>query len=361
VSITTGPGVTLGTSVTKGTSVVFGNGVAGGVGTPLATVASINPVSGSSAGGTAVTITGTGFSAGTGATIGGAPVTSFVVVNDTTITGVAPAGTLGTRDIVVLSPGGNGTLVNGYRYLDPDSTALFARMTVQPTEPRKVLYSDFIVAMKAGGVWAKRDTVYLLAAHDAQAARLNVRQNAFNCAEVLAPTFTTDRGYTSAGNGSFLDTTYAPATSGGLWVLNSASLAAYMNTNVDDTTGPIVSFSGSGSLAFVNPRSAGGAFAGLNDGGFTVIASGVTTSVGYSAATRQVSTEIRTRLGGVNRTQAAAASVALATGTISIGGRAGESTPGRIAYAASGSGLSDAEMAAEETAVLTYLTAIGAQ
>ncbi len=55
-------------------------------------VASISPEGGPTTGGTAVTITGTHFTGQTSAKVGGVALTSFVVVNDTTITGVTGAG-----------------------------------------------------------------------------------------------------------------------------------------------------------------------------------------------------------------------------------------------------------------------------
>jgi IPT/TIG domain len=55
------------------------------------TITSINPTTGVFAGGTAVTITGTGFQAGATVKFDGVLATSVVVVNDTTITCVTPA------------------------------------------------------------------------------------------------------------------------------------------------------------------------------------------------------------------------------------------------------------------------------
>ena len=56
------------------------------------TVTSVAPTSGSTAGGTAVTITGTNFVAGATVTFGSAAATNVVVVNSTTITATTPAG-----------------------------------------------------------------------------------------------------------------------------------------------------------------------------------------------------------------------------------------------------------------------------
>lgn len=87
---------------------------------------------------------------------------------------------------------------------------LIARMSVQPTPARQAQINTLITALKAGGVWTKLDTLYLIAAHDAQAARLNWKGNAtYDITAVSAPTFTTDRGYAGNGTSSYLDTNWA--------------------------------------------------------------------------------------------------------------------------------------------------------
>lgn len=70
------------------------------------TITSISPTSGDIAGGTSVTITGTNFT-GTGeVTIGGAPATSVVVVNSTTVTAVTPAGSSGAAGLTLATGAG---------------------------------------------------------------------------------------------------------------------------------------------------------------------------------------------------------------------------------------------------------------
>ena len=81
------------------------------------TVSSVSPSSGSTAGGTAVTITGTNFVAGATVTFGAAAATNVVVVNRTTITATTPAGSAGAVTVTVTNPGvQSGSLTNGYSY-----------------------------------------------------------------------------------------------------------------------------------------------------------------------------------------------------------------------------------------------------
>jgi hypothetical protein len=92
---------------------------------PSPTLTAISPASGGTAGGTAVTLTGTNFSAGATVTIGGAAATSVVVASATSITAVTPAGTAGARDVrVTLSGGQSATLTGGFSYTAPTAPTL---------------------------------------------------------------------------------------------------------------------------------------------------------------------------------------------------------------------------------------------
>ena len=74
---------------------------------PQLGVSDVSPHGGPIAGGTAVTITGQGFSNGTtGVKFGSGSATSFTVVNDTTITALSPAHAAGTVDVTVTTSSG---------------------------------------------------------------------------------------------------------------------------------------------------------------------------------------------------------------------------------------------------------------
>jgi hypothetical protein len=80
-------------------------------------VESVSPSSGPTTGGTAVTITGTGFAAGANVSVGGTAATSVNVVGITTISAESPAGSSGDVNVIVSNPGGqSGTLNNGFTY-----------------------------------------------------------------------------------------------------------------------------------------------------------------------------------------------------------------------------------------------------
>jgi hypothetical protein len=74
--------------------------------TPAPRVTAVSASQGPSSGGTAVTITGTGFTGTTLVSFGSTPVAAFTVVNDTSITTTSPAVAAGTVDVTVTGPGG---------------------------------------------------------------------------------------------------------------------------------------------------------------------------------------------------------------------------------------------------------------
>jgi large repetitive protein len=89
----------------------------------LAPVTSVSPNTGTTTGGTPVTLTGENFVSGARVTIGGTAANSVVVVSDTQITATTPPHRAGVVNVVVTDPDGDtGTLANGFTFLAPAST-----------------------------------------------------------------------------------------------------------------------------------------------------------------------------------------------------------------------------------------------
>ena len=92
----------------------------GGGGDPPPVVSSVTPNTGPTGGGTAVTITGSGFQSGAAVTFGGAAATNVVVTNAAQITANTAPRSAGTVNVVVTNPDGqSGTLTNGFIYTAP--------------------------------------------------------------------------------------------------------------------------------------------------------------------------------------------------------------------------------------------------
>jgi hypothetical protein len=121
----TGPTLTnfLGSALTAQSSYAGGTGNDFVVGLGVPSITSVSPATGGVAGGSTITITGSGFTGATAVTIGGVAATSFTVVNDTTITAVVPSGSAGATNIVVTGPAGTGTGSGLFTYAVPPTVA----------------------------------------------------------------------------------------------------------------------------------------------------------------------------------------------------------------------------------------------
>jgi hypothetical protein len=87
----------------NGNAALF-NGVSNGV-----AVSQVSPNTGPTTGGTSITITGTGFTAGSEVDLAGVAATGVAFVSSTEITATAPAASAGTVDVIVTSAGGSST------------------------------------------------------------------------------------------------------------------------------------------------------------------------------------------------------------------------------------------------------------
>ena len=97
---------------------------------PPPTISKISPASGTTAGGTSVTITGAGFLSGAGVKVGGTSATGVTVVSSTSITATTPSHSAGTASVVVTnSDNQSGTLTNGYTYANPAPKVTAIRRT----------------------------------------------------------------------------------------------------------------------------------------------------------------------------------------------------------------------------------------
>lgn len=85
-----------------------------GIDTP--TISGVSPTSGTTAGGTSVTITGSAFTGASDVRFGSTPA-AFVVANDTTITATTPAHGVGVVDVAVTTPAGTATAAGTFNYL----------------------------------------------------------------------------------------------------------------------------------------------------------------------------------------------------------------------------------------------------
>lgn len=142
-----------------------GGGGGGGVPAPGGSVAlsltSVSPPSGPPAGGTTLTLNGTGFVQGCTVRVGGAAATNVNVASPTRITCTTPSGSPGDVDVAVSSPGSaQAQLPSAYTYIEvPPSAPTALRALVQSQSQVRLEWSDqsnnetsFRVERRDGGV-----------------------------------------------------------------------------------------------------------------------------------------------------------------------------------------------------------------
>ncbi|MFJ2153978.1 IPT/TIG domain-containing protein [Streptomyces microflavus] len=100
---------------------------------PVPAVTSLSPTSGTTSGGTVVTVTGTGLAGATAITFGPGNPATAVTCTATSCTATAPAHTAGTVDVQVTTPGGTSAVVSAgqYTYVDPKAD-IDVDVTAQP-------------------------------------------------------------------------------------------------------------------------------------------------------------------------------------------------------------------------------------
>lgn len=80
------------------------------------TVTGVAPTTGPAAGGTRLTVNGTGFNQSATVTVGGAAATDVVVESGTRLTALTPAGVAGAQDVAVTTGNGTATASGAFTY-----------------------------------------------------------------------------------------------------------------------------------------------------------------------------------------------------------------------------------------------------
>jgi len=249
---------------------------------------------------------------------------------------------------------------------DVDAKALFARMTTAPTSTRKRLISNLIRALKVAGVYDKLDVLYVLAAHDGQAARLNWKADAYNLTAVNSPTFTADRGYAGDGATTNLTTGWIPSSNGvnfvqdsasfGIWSRTARAAASAAQLGGNGAAGGKVNlftrFSGDLAFARVNENPEGGSVSNASSDGFI--------SADRAAAGARKTYRNGSSLGSTSQSSTTVPTVEMYLSSVNNNGTPATRSTDQLAAAFFGGSLGDAGHSAFYTALNTYMTAVGA-
>lgn len=236
---------------------------------------------------------------------------------------------------------------------DSDAQAYFAGMSVQPDATRKALLNDLIVGLKSDGVWLKQRGFWVLAAHDAQAARVNAKQpGSSDLNAINSPSFTVDRGFTGDGSSSYLDTGmttegFQNDSSMGFWSLSDIQSGAVDMGNAGSL---IAARNGSDATLWRVNQGSSVTSAGVTNGTglFTVQRNGAASVTLYRNASLIISNSSASQTPGNSLIR-----ILSRSNTVTYSSRTG-------AFAFIGTSLTAAEVASIHSRVSTYLAAIGA-
>ena len=242
-----------------------------------------------------------------------------------------------------------------YRVLDPDAAAFASAMSVAPSAARVALIDAFVRAIKAGGLWARLDVLYLIAAHDEQAGRVNLMAPGhYTCTAVNSPSFVADRGFAGDGATSYLSTGLNPGAGGTRFGLDDASLFVWSLTDLNASAAEI----GTGSATRLLARSFGALAARANTATTTTVA--VADSLGLVGWSRRSAVGHDFFRGATVVASPEQASETISAGVMRVGAAASTYSARRLAVAGAGAGLDGDEIAALAAACGAYLDAVGA-
>lgn len=250
--------------------------------------------------------------------------------------------------------------------LDGSTAALLAAMTTKPTGAQTADIDTLIRGLKADGLWTLIDGLWVLVAHDAQAARINWKTPASVASAVGSPTFTTNAGYAFDGVTNYLNLLFVPSTDKVAATATSLSIGVYERTNVGVSGARAMGTSGSATISLV-PRTASNSvqlnlLSGLSGAG----AATTTDSRGLTVAQTDGTNSAVYRAGSFFGSGALASpsatfpSVALFAGGYNAAGSLTSPRASTLGLVLTGAGLDATQHANLNTRVQTYMTARGA-
>jgi hypothetical protein len=239
-----------------------------------------------------------------------------------------------------------------------ETNTLVAAMTVAPTTARKNAIDALIVSLKSSGAWAKMDFLYVLAAHDHQAGRLNWKNPAANTLSINGTiTWTVDRGSVSDGTTGFYGTGF---NHNGMtnFALDNAHIGAWCQ-NEATTGNPFTGTPTTNRITIVPRNGTGNLITRLNSAIGTTTA--IAASKGHVVSCRAASTNYdRYKNGAVFDNVVQSSATLVAEEVLLLRSLTSYNNAHILAAAHAGSSLTAGEASAAYSGLNTYMTAVGA-
>lgn len=251
-----------------------------------------------------------------------------------------------------------GVAVCGDRALHRETEAVATAMAVRPDGRRAGLMDNLVAALKMADVWPRLDALFIMAAHDAQAAGLNwAAPDGPALTPVNSPDFQPDLGYQGDGATSYLETGFVQSS-------------AMKYGIADHHAGVFVIGGGGTGIVFGNSRNR---LQPWTSGGLMTTRSNSTLSdqspvdsgLGHCAMSRTETDRYHVLKDGALLGEPAIANTTLAGHPLILLGYGTTGNPSglaawRLGAAHFGAGLSPAQMALTHAALATYLRGVGA-
>jgi len=185
------------------------------------------------------------------------------------------------------------TVPSAYGLILPQTRALVGAMSSEPRRARTFLSDDLIAELIDEDIWDDLDLLYIMAAHDEQAARINWKNpGTFTLTAVNSPNFLADRGFKGDGSTARLTTDYIPSTHAVNYAQDDASIWFWSLENIGAHPTGEIGRTTSAPSALLTPRSgADAASYRINDATSRTVAS--TDSTGLWGAQRTGATARR--------------------------------------------------------------------
>jgi hypothetical protein len=244
--------------------------------------------------------------------------------------------------------------------LRPATQNVLTRFETSPGRKRAFLIDDLISALETAGVWSRLTALYLTAAHDPQAATVNLRTpGAYTLEPISEPAFAANEGYTADGVASWLDTGLSAATlaDGGLGIAAGAWLSA--NPAPGTSQYLIGPSDGAETLSLAVSSSTGNFSARVGDTPLTVFGVAPATT-GHFAASRSNPTDLAGYHDGVLIGTQPSPFTGYGDGSTGLLRRFGSYHSATLAAAWLGKDLDAAQITALHGALETYLSEAGA-
>lgn len=241
----------------------------------------------------------------------------------------------------------------------PQTRALVSAMAAKPPSRRVLLYDALYRSLMLSGVFARLSVLYVLAGHDAQAARLNLVEPRIRpLSEVNSPTFTADEGYTGDAVSMHL--------SGPVWntlskfTQDDNHIGAWVGGGTDAAASKYSLGHTSAAVEIaIQPRSAGGIVSIANSG--TACNFGASaTIIGHLIGVRRASNATEGYRDGVSLATDTDASTSVSASAMAVLRNGTSYSDFLVRAVHAGAALSDTEAADLYAALNTYLTAISA-